>query len=58
MARWLSEPANARRVVDEVADVAVIGLGKVRDEHVADLVTEVLVPRFREEPISPCSAGC
>ena len=57
VARWLSEPANARRVVDEVADVAVIGLGKVRDDHVADLVTEVLVPRFREEPISPLLGG-
>ncbi len=55
--QWLSEPANARRVVDEVADVAAIGLGKVRDEHVADLVTEALVPRFREEPISPLLGG-
>src|SRR5687768_5590326 len=57
VARWLSEPANARRVVDEVAEVAVIGLDKVRDDHVADLVTEVLVPRFREEPISPLLGG-
>ena len=57
VARWLSDPAHARRVVDEVADVAVIGLGKVRDEHVADLVTEALVPRFREEPISPLLGG-
>ena len=30
-----------------------IALGKVRDDHVADLVTQALVPRFREEPISP-----
>ena len=50
---WLSDPASARRVVDEVADVATIALGKVRDEHIADLVTEAFVPRFREEPISP-----
>ena len=50
---WLSEPAHARRVVDEVAEVAGIGLSKVRDEHVADLVESVMVPRFREEPISP-----
>jgi uncharacterized membrane-anchored protein YjiN (DUF445 family) len=55
--RWLSEPVNARRVVDEVSDVAAIGLGKVRDEHVADLVSEALVPRFREEPISPLLGG-
>ena len=57
VARWLSDPTHARRVVDEVADVAAIALGKVRDEHVADLVTEALVPRFREEPISPLLGG-
>ncbi|MBL0749902.1 DUF445 domain-containing protein [Nocardioides baculatus] len=50
---WLSDPANARRVVDEVSDVAAIALGNVRDDHIADLVTEAFVPRFREEPISP-----
>ena len=50
---WLREPANARRVVDEVSEVAAAGLGKVRDDHIADLVTEAIVPRFRDEPISP-----
>ncbi len=50
---WLAEPAHARRVVDEAAEVIAIGLSKVRDEHVADLVTEALVPRFRDEPIAP-----
>jgi uncharacterized membrane-anchored protein YjiN (DUF445 family) len=54
---WLAEPANALRVIDEVAEVAAIGLGKIRDEHVSDLVTEALVPRFREEPISPLAGG-
>jgi uncharacterized membrane-anchored protein YjiN (DUF445 family) len=57
VAQWLAEPANARRVVDEMAEVTAIGLGKVRDEHIADLVTEALVPRFREEPISPLLGG-
>jgi uncharacterized membrane-anchored protein YjiN (DUF445 family) len=50
---WLSDPANARRLVDEVADVAEIALRRVRDEHVADLVTNAFVPRFRDEPIAP-----
>ncbi|WP_107765252.1 DUF445 domain-containing protein [Nocardioides terrigena] len=50
---WLSDPANARRVVDEVADVTAIALGKVRDDHIADLVSNAFVPRFREEPIAP-----
>ena len=54
---WLADPANVRRVVDEVSDVAAIGLGKVRDDHVEELVREALVPRFREEPIAPLLGG-
>jgi uncharacterized membrane-anchored protein YjiN (DUF445 family) len=54
---WLSEPVNARRVVDEVADVAAIALGKVRDDHIESLVKDALTPRFREEPISPLLGG-
>ena len=55
--RWLSDPVNARRVVDETAEVASIALGKVTDEHVAGFVADALVPRFREEPISPLLGG-
>lgn len=55
--RWLAEEAHARRVVDEVADVAALALGKVRDDHVSDFFTEALLPRFREEPISPLAGG-
>ena len=54
---WLNDPVNARRVVDEVADVARIALGKVRDEHIESLVRDALTPRFREEPISPLLGG-
>ena len=50
---WLSDPANARRVVDEVSDVASIALSRIGDEHIVELVESVLVPRFREEPIAP-----
>ena len=50
---WLSEPAHARRVVDEVSDVAAIALSRVSDDHIVELVESVLVPRFREEPIAP-----
>ncbi len=57
LATWLVEPDNARRVVDEAAEVAAIGLGKVRDDHIAALVNDALVPRFREEPISPLLGG-
>jgi uncharacterized membrane-anchored protein YjiN (DUF445 family) len=54
---WLARPEHVRRVVDEASEVAAIGLGKIRDEHVSDLVKEALVPRFREEPISPLVGG-
>ncbi|MET0524968.1 MAG: DUF445 domain-containing protein [Nocardioides sp.] len=56
-ATWLTNEDNARRVVDEVAELAVIALGKVRDEHIASLVNDALVPRFRDEPISPLLGG-
>ena len=46
-----------RRLVDEVAEVAAIAPAKVRDEHVEELVRTALVPRFREEPISPLLGG-
>ena len=54
---WLTDPANTRRVVDEVAEVTAIGLRKVTDEQVAELVRDALVPRFRDEPIAPLLGG-
>jgi len=50
---WLREPAHTSRVVEEVSEAAALALGRVRDEHVRSLVHDALVPRFREEPISP-----
>ncbi|WP_230486645.1 DUF445 domain-containing protein [Nocardioides anomalus] len=57
LGEWLAEPANAQRVVDEVADVAAIALSKVRDDHIESLVRDALTPRFREEPIAPLLGG-
>ncbi|MCX6399936.1 MAG: DUF445 domain-containing protein [Propionibacteriales bacterium] len=54
---WLAVPANAHRVVKEGSEIAALALGKVRDEHIEALVTEALVPRFHEEPISPLLGG-
>ncbi|GAA0967891.1 hypothetical protein ENKNEFLB_01793 [Nocardioides aquaticus] len=54
---WLADPAHARTVVDEASEVAAIALSKVRDEHITSLVNDALVPRFREEPISPLLGG-
>jgi uncharacterized membrane-anchored protein YjiN (DUF445 family) len=57
LGRWLTDPVNSRRVVEEVADVASIALGKITDEHIAGFVNDALVPRFHEEPISPLLGG-
>src|SRR5918999_1834890 len=57
VATWLGHEDNARRVVDEIAELAAIALSKVRDEHIASLVNDALVPRFREEPIAPLLGG-
>jgi uncharacterized membrane-anchored protein YjiN (DUF445 family) len=54
---WLVEPENSKRVVDEVANVLHLGLSKVRDEDMASLVEDALLPRFREEPISPVAGS-
>jgi uncharacterized membrane-anchored protein YjiN (DUF445 family) len=54
---WLAEPDNAHRVVREVAEVARVGLSKVREDHIEALVNEALTPRFREEPIAPLLGG-
>jgi uncharacterized membrane-anchored protein YjiN (DUF445 family) len=51
--QWAAQPDHARRVVDEVTEVAGIAVSKVGDRQIAELVESVLVPRFREEPIAP-----
>ena len=54
---WLAEPDNSKRVVDEAASVLHLGLSKVRDEDMAALVKDALLPRFIEEPISPVAGS-
>jgi uncharacterized membrane-anchored protein YjiN (DUF445 family) len=57
IARWLLEPANARRVVDEASHVTTLGLQRMRDESVAEIVEDAVIPRLREEPISPIAGS-
>jgi len=57
VAQWLVEPTNARRVVGEGSHVLTIGLQRMRDEAVAELVEEAILPRLREEPISPVAGS-
>ncbi len=50
---WLAQEPNARRVVLEVTDVLRAGLSRIKDDDVADFMNQVVVPRFKDEPISP-----
>ena len=50
---WLAVPEHAQRAVDEVADLTVVLLNRVRDEHIEGLIRDALVPRFHEEPLAP-----
>lgn len=57
VAAWLLEPANARRAVDEAAHAITVGVQRVKDEAVAEIVEEAVLPRLREEPISPMAGS-
>jgi uncharacterized membrane-anchored protein YjiN (DUF445 family) len=52
---WLREPANSERVVQAAGRMLRDGLTRVRDDDVALLVTEELLPRLAEEPLSEVS---
>jgi uncharacterized membrane-anchored protein YjiN (DUF445 family) len=57
LGRWLMAPVNSRRVVDEAATVLQAGLSGVDDEDVAALLRDAVLPRFRDEPISPVAGS-
>jgi uncharacterized membrane-anchored protein YjiN (DUF445 family) len=48
---------NARRVVDEAASLLHLVLSQVRDEDMATLIQEALLPRFLAEPVSPVAGS-
>jgi uncharacterized membrane-anchored protein YjiN (DUF445 family) len=54
---WLSVEANARRAVDEGAALLHLGLAKVRNQDLVALIEDALLPRFREEPVSPVAGS-
>lgn len=57
VARWVGEEPHARRVVAEGASVLSTVVTRLRDQDVRTAVEEVLVPRFKAEPISPLAGG-
>ncbi len=54
---WVGDPVNAGRVVAEASTVLALGLRRLRDQDVASVVEEVLIPRLLAEPISPVAGG-
>jgi uncharacterized membrane-anchored protein YjiN (DUF445 family) len=54
---WLGVERNARRVVDEASALLHLGLARVRDDDMVDLVQEALLPRFLAEPVSPVAGS-
>jgi uncharacterized membrane-anchored protein YjiN (DUF445 family) len=54
---WVRAEENARRVVDEAASLLHLVLSRVRDEDMATLINEALLPRFLAEPISPVAGS-
>jgi uncharacterized membrane-anchored protein YjiN (DUF445 family) len=54
---WLSSEPNATRLVSEGSDLLRIAVERIRDEDVGLFVTEALVPRFLEEPVSPLAGS-
>src|ERR687889_568347 len=50
---WLAQEENARRLVREATYLTRLALERVSDEDVELVVTRVLFPRFRVEPVSP-----
>ncbi len=54
---WLAEEANAARVVAEGSSLLTVGLEKLRDSDVEALVSDVLLPRLKQEPVAPIAGN-
>jgi uncharacterized membrane-anchored protein YjiN (DUF445 family) len=51
--RWLADPLHSERVVTEGSKIVREALVRVKDEDVAALVVEAIIPRLLEESLSP-----
>ncbi|MFT4228554.1 DUF445 domain-containing protein [Micropruina sp.] len=52
LGEWLQVETNAVRVVAEGSRLARVGLTRISDDDVNHLVSEVIVPRLRSEPLA------
>lgn len=53
VARWIGTPGRAHRIVDEGSRVASDLLSRVKEDDVRAVITELIVPRMVDEPLSP-----
>jgi len=53
VAAWIMTPGRAHRVVDEASRVTSDLLDRVKEEDVSAVITEMIIPRMTEEPLSP-----
>ena len=51
--RWIMTPGRAHRVVDEASRISSDLLDRVKEEDVRSVITEMIIPRMVEEPLSP-----
>ncbi len=52
-AAWVLDPGHLARATDEAVGLSVVALQRLRDDSVASLLDEAVLPRLREEPIAP-----
>lgn len=54
---WLAEEPNRKRAMSEVVRVSRVGLARIKDEDVKDLLDDFLLPRLSREPIAPIAGS-
>jgi uncharacterized membrane-anchored protein YjiN (DUF445 family) len=57
LGEWLATASRAQWLVDEAASLLAIALTRIKDEDMADLVRETLLPRLLAEPVSPMAGS-
>ena len=57
LGRWLDDESHRKRAMSEVVRVGRIGLDRIKDEDVKDLLDDFLLPRLAREPIAPIAGS-
>lgn len=57
LGEWLQDPVHAERVVQEAAPLAAQALDRVGGEDLQEFIEQTLLPRVREEPLSPLAGN-